>query len=189
MKTAGGIQEDEIIAVFLGIFDGGFGDVHRIGLPHLEHRDPQLRTHGLQLIDGSGTVDITGRQQRVFALLFHISGQFRTVGGLAGALQAHQHHEAGRLRRDVDLLIVRAHEGHELFVDDLDDLLRRVQRFQDIRAHGPFRHVLGKVLDDFIADVRFQKCQTHFPHRFLDVGIGQPALASQLFKSLGQLVR
>ena len=189
MKTAGGIQEDEIIAVFSGVFDGGIGDLHRIGLSHLEHRDIQLRSHRLQLIDGGGTVDVTGHQQRVFPLLLHIGGKFRTVGGLTGTLQAHQHHKAGRLRGDVDLLVVRAHERHELFVDDLDDLLRRVEGFQHVRAHGPFRHVLGKVLDDFIADVRFQKCQTHFPHRFLDVGVGQPALASELLKSLGQLIR
>ena len=83
-----------------------------------------------------------------FALLLEQARQLGAVGGLAGALQADQHHDRGRLGGDVQLLVLAAHQFGELFVDDLDDHLRRRQAFEHIRAHGALGDRFDEVLDD-----------------------------------------
>ncbi len=39
MEAAGGVQEDHVVAVLVGVGDGGLGDFHGIGLAHLENRE------------------------------------------------------------------------------------------------------------------------------------------------------
>ena len=47
MEPAGGVKEDHVVAVLLGVGDGLPGNGHRIFLAHLEHRDIQLLAHHL----------------------------------------------------------------------------------------------------------------------------------------------
>ena len=49
-------------------------------------------------------------------------------------LQADQHHDGRRLGSDLELLVLAAHERGQLFVDDLDDHLRRGQALQNVAA-------------------------------------------------------
>ena len=182
MQPAGGIQEHQVVAVLFGVLNGGFGNIHGVGLPHLENGDIQLGAHGFQLLDGGGTVNVTGHQQRALALLAHIAGQLGTVGGLAGALQAHQHHHAGGFGADIQLLVLPAHEGAQLLIDDLDDHLGRGQSLQHVGPAGPVSDGLGEAFDHFIADVRLQKGHTHLAHGFLHVRRGKAALAPQLLE-------
>ena len=95
MQPACRIQEHQVVAVLSGMLHGGLGDVHRIGLTHLEHGDTQLGAHRLQLLYSGGPVDVTCSQQRALALLAHIACQLCPVGGLTGSLQSHQHNHAG----------------------------------------------------------------------------------------------
>ena len=187
METACGIQEHHVVAVLLGMLHGGLGNVHRVCGAHLEHRDAKLSAHDLQLLDSGGTVHVTGHQQGVLAVLFHQARQLCTIGGLTGALEAHQHDHCGGLGRDLELCVFAAHEGNQLFVDDLDDHLGRSQAFQHIAADGPLGDLFDKVLDHLIADVRFQQSQAYFSHGLLYVGFGEPSLAAELFKRTGQL--
>ena len=185
VEPSGGVQEDHVVAVADGVGHGGLGDVHGIGLAHLEDGDIQLFTHHLQLLDGGGAVDVAGHQQRAAALLFEEAGQLGAVGGLAGALETHQHHNRGRLGGHAELLVFAAHQGGQLFVDDLDDHLGRREAFEHVAADGALRDLGDKVLDDLVADVGFQKRQTDFPHGGLDVGFGEAALAPELLEGSG----
>ena len=188
MQASGGVEEDQVIAVLFCVLDGGLGDIDRVRGAHLEDGDIELRAHGLQLLDSGGTVDITGGEQRALALLAHIGGELCTVGGLARALQADQHHDARRLGADVELAVFAAHEGAQLVVDDLDDHLRRVQGLQHVRADGLGGDGLGKVAHDLIAHVRLKQSHAHLAHCLLDVVLGQPALAAQLLERLIQFI-
>ena len=96
MQAARRVEEDQIVAVALGVLDRGLRDVHGVRLPHLEHRQVELLADGLQLLDGGGTVDVAGGEQRALALAAHIGGELGPVGGLARALQADKHHDARR---------------------------------------------------------------------------------------------
>ena len=188
MEAAGGVQEHQVVAVLFGVLDARLGDVHGVNLPHLKHGDVELCAHGLQLLDSGGAVHVAGHEKRTLALLAHIAGQLCAVGGLARALQAHQHHHTGALGGDVQLLVLPSHEGAELLVDDLDDHLRGVQGLQHVGAHGPVGDLLGEVLDHLIADVGLQQRHTHLAHGLLHVAGGQPSLAAQAFERGGQFI-
>ena len=62
-----------------------------------------------------------------------------------------------------------AHQGRELLVDDLDDLLVRRQRRHDLAARRPRLDRIGQLLDDRQADVRLEQRQPDRPHRLVDV--------------------
>ena len=136
----------------------------------------------------AGAVDVAGHQQRAAALLFEEPGQLGAVGGLTGALEAHQHDDGRRLRGHAELLIFAAHQGGELLVDDLDDHLGGGEAFKHVAAHGPLGDLGDKVLDDLIADVGLQERQADFPHGGLDVGLGEAALAAELLEDRGNFI-
>ena len=79
-------------------------------------------------------------------------------------------------------MVFAAHELYELFVDDLHDHLGGGQAFQHIGANGALRDLLDKVLDDFIADICLQKCQTDLPHGLLHIALPQGAFAPEPFE-------
>ena len=58
------------MAVILRVADGLLGDMDGIALPHLKDGDVELTADDLQLLDGGGTVNVAGREQRIFVLLF-----------------------------------------------------------------------------------------------------------------------
>ena len=68
------------------------------------------------------------------------------------------------------------HEGDELLVDDLDDLLGGGQTLKDGGAHRPLGHRVHKLLGDLVVDVRLQQGQADLPHGGLDVLLPQLAL-------------
>ena len=53
-----------------GVSDGCLCDLDRVRLAHFENGNAELSADDLQLLDGGGTVDVAGDQQRAFALLF-----------------------------------------------------------------------------------------------------------------------
>ena len=102
-----------------------------------EHRHVDLAAERAQLLDGGGALEVGADQQRVAALLLEPAGQLGRVGGLARALQAGHQHDGGRLRGEGDPDRLAAEGGDELLVDDLDDLLGRVERLATARRRGP----------------------------------------------------
>ena len=182
VETACGIQQDYVIAVRVGMLDGCLGNFNGIGLSHLENGDAQLSTDGFQLRDCSGTVNVTSYQQRSLALLFQVACQLCAVGGFTCTLQTNQHNNAGELGSDVDLLVFLAHESGKLFVDDLDDHLSRRQSLKHFLAACALGNGLNKVLNDLVANVSLQKSHANFAHCLLDVGLGQSAFTTELFK-------
>ena len=189
VQAAGCVEEDHVVAVLDGVLDALLGNLHGVDLAHLEDRDVQLAAHDLELFDGSGPVDVAGHEQRPLALLlFEQAGELGAVGGLAGALQADEHHDRRGAGRHLDALVVAAHELGELLVDDLDDHLGGVQAFEHVVADAALGHALDKFLDDLVADVRLQQRQADLAHGLLDVGLGQAALAAQTLEYVIQLV-
>ena len=183
MQAACRVEKDDVVAVLLCVLYGGLGYIHGVCLPHLEHRNVKLRADRLQLLYRGWAVYIASGEQRALALLLHVACELCAVRGLARALQADEHHDARQLRGDVELLVLSAHQLAQLLVDDLDDHLRRGERFEHVRARGLLRDVLYKVLDDLVADVRLQQRHAHLAHRVLHIGGGQAAFAAQLFES------
>ena len=82
MQAAGGIEDDYVVAVVLGVLDSGFGDFNGVFGAHFKHGHARLFADDLQLVDSRGTVDVAGYEHRTAVLLFfeHF-GELCGVGG------------------------------------------------------------------------------------------------------------
>lgn len=101
---------------------------------------------------------------------------------MPGALQAAHHDDGGRLGRHLQFRIFGAHELDQLVVDDFDDLLRGIERGEDLLPHRLFRNVGDKLLGDLEIDVRFQQRHAHLAHRRFDFQLRQLTALGELGK-------
>ena len=76
-------------------------------------------------------------------------------------------------------MALAAEHGHELVVDDLDDLLPGVDAGQDVRAERPFAHARDELLDDLEVDVRLEQGEPDLAQRLVEVGLGDARLATK----------
>ena len=145
-----------------------------------------------QLVDGRGTVRVCGDQERLAALAHDPASELGRGRGLAGALQADQHHDR-RCTGHAEGAIAGAEHRGQLIVDDLDDLLAGVDALEDLVADRAFLDARDEVLDDLVVDVRLEQRQPHLAHGGIDVGLADPAMAGQLAervaKSVGKSVK
>ena len=154
-----------------------------------EHRCARLFAHHLQLIDSRRAVNIAGHQHGAAALFDKVFCQLCGMGGLTIALQTAEHDDGLALVLDVQAgRLAAAHQGNQLFVDDLDHLLGRGQALHDLLTHSALGHLRAEVLGDLIVDIRFQQCHAHLAHGGLDICLGQLAVTAQLFEHTGKAV-
>ena len=189
VQAAGGVDDQHVLAVVPGAFDGFFGGLHRVLGALFKHGHAHLLAHHLQLLDGGGAVNIAGGQQGLFALLGQIPRQLGGHGGFTGALEAAEHVNRGNGRTPGELGIAAAHQSGQLLVHDLDHLLPGVQVGQNFRADAALGHLFDEILHHQVVHVGFQQGHADFAHGVLDVLLGQLALPGELFKRFLQLVR
>ena len=112
------------------------------------------------------------------------------MGGFTVALQAAEHEDGLALIFDHELGgLLAAHQGNELLVDDLDHLLGGGQALHDLLAHGALRDLGTEVFGNLVVDIGFQQGHPDLAHGCLDIGLGQFAVAAQLFEHTGKAVR
>ena len=111
------------------------------------------------------------------------------MGRLTVALQAAEHDDGLALVLDDQTRgFLAAHQGDQLLVDDLDDLLGRGQALHDLLAHGALGDLCAEVLRYFVVDVGFQQGHPDLAHGGFDVRLAQFAVAAQLFEHTGKAV-
>src|SRR4029079_15587922 len=79
-----------------------------------------------------------------------------------------------------------AEDPDELLVDDLDDLLRGVQRTGDLGALRPLLDPRDEGADHRQRDVGLQQRDADLARGGVDIGIGEPALAAQVGQRAGE---
>ena len=109
VQSAGRVDNNNIVAVFYGVFNSEFGGFNRIRGAAFEHRNAYLLAHDLQLFYGRGAVDIAGDEQRIAPLLAEHPRQFGGVGGFTRALKTAHKDNCGRFGRNVYFLVGAAH--------------------------------------------------------------------------------
>jgi hypothetical protein len=142
----------------------------------------------LQLRDGRRAVDVGGDQERVAPLLAQVERQLGGVGRLAGAVEADQHQDLGRLLRHLEGLALAAEDVDQLVVDDADRGLSRREGAEDVLADRALADCGDEVLGDLEVDVRLEQGAADLLHRLVDVLLGQAALTAEATKDVGQAV-
>ena len=83
---------------------------------------------------------------------------------------------------------MRAEELDELFVDNFDDLLRRVEGGEDFLAERFFLDGFDEAFDHFEVDVGFKEGDADFAQSGVHVLRGEFALAAQVFEDLLEFI-
>jgi hypothetical protein len=118
-------------------------------------------------------------------MLVQVAGQLGGAGRLARALQADEDDD-GRVAGQLEGSVAGREQRHQLFVDDLHDLLAGGQALEDLDAGRPLADARDEVLDDLEVDVRLEEGQPHFAHRGIDIVGADPAVARQGAECLAQ---
>ena len=71
---------------------------------------------------------------------------------------------------------------NEFGVDNLDDLLTRIECFGNLSAYCLHTNALDNIAHDADIDVCFEECGANLAHHFVNIGLRQPALAAQSLK-------
>ena len=149
------------------------------GLGREDMNSGALADH-LQLVHRVRTLQVSRDQQRRMALVLQPLAELSGQRGLAGALQARQHDHRRRTLGEAQRPSLAAEDRDQLLVDDLDDLLRRVQRGMNLGAVSALLYCCDEVLDHAQVDVRLEQGEPDLARGRVDVGIGQPRLAAQI---------
>ena len=173
-------------------FDAVLGDLDRVadavaGLGR-EDRHAGLLADDLQLGDGVRALEVGGDQERRVALAREPLGELAGERRLSGALEAGEHDDGRRLLGELEAALLAAEDRDELLVDDLHDLLGRVQRLDDLVAEGALAHLAGEVLDDVEGDVGVEQGATDLADGAVDIRGAELALAAEVLEGLGEAV-
>ena len=101
-------------SVLLGVRDGVAADVDRVGAGLAVDRDAELLAEHLQLLDGGGTLQVGGDEQRLAALLAQRQGELAGGGRLALALQAAEHEDGRPVLGERNAVIDRPHQARRV---------------------------------------------------------------------------
>jgi hypothetical protein len=135
-----------------------------------------------------GALQVSRDQHRLMALALEPAGQLAGERGLTGTLQAGEHDHGGRLLGELESPALATEDVDELLVDDLDDLLGRVQRLGDLGAARPFLEAGDERPDHRQGDIGLQQRETDLACGGVDVGVGKPALAPEFGEDPGEAV-
>ena len=148
VEAARRIDDDGVVPHLEGVFDGLFCRFRGSLRPLFKDFRLGLSAHHLKLVDGGGTVDVARDEEGALTLLPELKGELAAEGRLARALQAAHQDDGRRLGSDFELGVPRPHEGDELFVDDLDDLLGGIEGGEHLLPHRLFGDVRDELLGD-----------------------------------------
>lgn len=186
-QAAGGVHDHDVVDLGLRELDGVLGDLDRVtdAVARLGRVDRDTGTLGddAELVDGVGTLEVGGDEQRRVALLLQPVAELAREGGLTGTLETRQHDHGGRVLGEPQPPGLAAEDRDELLVHDLQDLLRGVQRPRDIGTEGTLLDVLDERPDDGEGHVRFQEGDPDLARGGVDVRLGEPSLAAQVLES------
>ena len=84
--------------------------------------------------------------------LRQLSGQCR----LTGTLKSREHDDRRWVLRELDATRLATQNRHELVVDDLHDLLRRVQRARNLMAKSTFANSSRELLNNLERNVSIE---------------------------------
>ena len=164
VQAARRVEDDRVDAVFGELPDTVMHDRDRIGaLPAIDG-NLDLLAELLELVDRRGPLQVGGDETRAAALLPQQERELRRGRRLTRALQAGEQDHRRRPARERKLRAAGPHQGGQLVVDGLHDLLARLQALQNLLAKGALAHLGDELLDDLEVDVGLEQGETDLAH-------------------------
>ena len=188
-QTTGGIDDDHVIVFLLSLADGMlcYLDNVLVALLGIDIHADTLAYH-LQLLDGSGTIDVACHQQwfLVLASLQHV-GQLASEGRLTRTLKT-GHQDDSRTALELQLYSLAAHQFRQFVVHYLHHQLTGLDGCEHIHTHCLLLHGVREVLGYLIVHVGIEQCPTHVLQSFGNIDLSDFSLTFQYlerpFKSL-----
>src|ERR1700741_3943749 len=118
-----------------------------------KYLDSSAITHDLELIDRAGPLQVCSDKQRGMTLSLKPFRDLPGQGRLTRTLQASEHDDGGRRLGEDQLAGLPTEDRDQLLVDDLDDLLGRVEGGGDLGALRPLFDAGNERADDRQRDV------------------------------------
>ena len=189
-KTAGGIDDYNIVAVFLSLLDGCLGDFNGVLVAVLSiNRHLDLLGKHLELFDSRRTVNVASHEQRLFSLVFLDEiGKLAGERGLTRTLQTCDEDYRG-ICLEIYLGFGGTHERDEFVVDELYHQLVGLQFALHLGTESLLLYLVGKFLYYIVVDVGVEQCPAHLLQRLHDVDFGEFALAFYHLERLFKLLR
>ena len=154
-----------------------------------EDRHAGLVADDLQLLHRVRALQVSRDEHRRVLLADEPLRELAREGSLTGALETDEHDHRRRALRELQLArFVTTEDVHEFVVDDLHDLLRRVERPAHLVAQGALAHVRGELLDDGQCDVGLEQRATDLADGAVNVGGRELALRAQIAERVDEAV-
>ena len=153
-----------------------------------EDGDADALAVDLQLLDGVGTLEVGRDEHRRLVLVLEPQRELGRERRLAGTLEAGEHDDRRPALGVAQAARLAAEDRDELLVDDLDDLLRRVEGAADLLGAGALLHRPDELLHHGQRDVGLEQRDADLARGGVDVGLGEPALAPQVLEGVGKAV-
>ena len=191
-QPSGGVDDDHIVLLTARRLDAGARDRDRVADAVARFRGEDRRAcslgDDLQLVDGVRALQVARDQERGVAVLLEPLGELAGEGGLSRALEPREHDDGGRVLREFEATLLTAEDGHELLVDDLNDLLRRVQGPVHLVAQRALAHLRGEILDDRQRHVGVEQRTTDLADGAVDVRGSELPFGAEVAEGLGEPV-
>ena len=142
--------------------------------------------HDLKLVHRIGALQITGNQQGAVPLGLQPTGELSGKGGFTRTLQTGEHDHSRRFLGKPDGTNLSAQDADELFVDDLDDLLRWVEGTADLNTAAALLDSGDELLDHPEVDICFQQGNADLPHCGVDVLLRESSLRPEALERFCQ---
>ena len=187
LQPARGVDDDDVVAGLARGVEAVLHDLDRILRVAAVDGDLDLAAELLELVDRGRALQVGGDQRGLLPVL---AQEQRQLGGrrrLARALEA-RHQDHGRRLPEREPGVAGAHQGRQLLVDDLHDLLAGVEALQDVLAGRALAHLRDEVLDDLEVDVGLEQREPDLAHRLRDRLLVEAALAAEVAEGVLELV-
>ena len=180
MEPAGGVDDDRDGADLAGALEALGDDLAGRGAgPAVEDFDVELFAERFELVNCGGAIDVGGDQQGAVAGLLAAQGELGGGGGLAGALEADDEDDGGRLGGALEARGFGPEQGDEFIVDDLDQAVERAWGAEQLGGGGARPDGLDVVARDLVVDIGFEQGEADLAEGGVELLFGDAAAAAE----------